>query len=221
MDTLQWYALLKGYLAPVHIVVGAWILIAGAWQMIAKKGTEIHRRIGNGYLWGMYISFLTSFPLSILSENYFLATIGLFSLYLAHSGKRMLAIGKANRVSALDKASILFFAFSVVWMMLITLYLALENKMVGAIILGMFTGIFVRLVWKDVRFILLGEDVKVYVNAQNRVKHHLGRMIGSYIAATTAFLVNVEPLPHPILNWLLPTIIGLLFIRSALRKQQA
>lgn len=215
---MQWYVQLKLYMGPVHIAVGAWILIAGAWQMIAPKGTQLHRRMGNSYLWGMYISFLTSFPLSMLSENYFLATIGLFSLYLADSGKRMLLIGNTNRVSALDRAGILFFAFSVVWMMLITLYLALENKWTGAFILGIFTGIFLRLVWKDVRFILLGEDLKLYVNAQNRVKHHLGRMIGSYIAATTAFLVNVQPLPHPLLNWLLPTVVGLLFIRVSLRK---
>jgi hypothetical protein len=37
-------------------------------------------------------------------------------------------------------------------------------------------------------------------------------MVGSYIAAVTAFLANVQPFGNTFLNWLLPTGIGTAFI---------
>jgi len=46
---------------------------------------------------------------------------------------------------------------------------------------------------------------------------HIGKISGGYIAAFTAFLITNQVLPS-IVGWLLPTVLGSVFIAYWLRK---
>jgi hypothetical protein len=50
------------------------------------------------------------------------------------------------------------------------------------------------------------------------LRRHIGMAIGSYIAATTAFLVNNITFNPAWVLWILPTIIGTLLISKVLNK---
>jgi len=78
----------------------------------------------------------------------------------------------------------------------------------------------------DCHFAIIGiifsiRDLRLYRNP-NKLKEawlkiHLGKMIGAYISATTAFVVVNEFFPS-IYGWFIPGIVGGLFITYWIRK---
>ena len=71
--------------------------------------------------------------------------------------------------------------------------------------------------------IFLATDIKNFIKGPKEKMHwwftHLGSMSGSYIAATTAFLVvNIQLPQFNWTLWLLPTLIGSILIVRAIRK---
>ena len=66
-------------------------------------------------------------------------------------------------------------------------------------------------------------DLRLYRNLKKlrsaRLRLHIGKMTGAYIASVTAFLVVNELLPY-YLNWLLPTILGSIYISYWTRKMK-
>jgi uncharacterized membrane protein len=215
MDTLE---LLRLWVKPVHVYIGAIILLCGLLQILMRKSGKVHRTVGKIYVASMLISFLTSFPLSILAQNYFLATIGLFSFHMAFTGARIAAGRRRGHWELTDKAAAILFALSAFWMIAVVFMMAFHEHYEFAVILGVFFGIFSNMAFRDAYYMILKNDVSKYLTPKTWIMHHIGRMIGSYIAAITAFLVNVQPFGQNIINWLLPTLLGVLVMRYFMKK---
>lgn len=192
-----------------HIACGALLLILGLIQIALRKGGNRHRKLGNGYvvlmLW-VCMSALFISAQKILEINsaghVFLFVIALFSQYAVFSGFLM-AKFKSNRNIFLGKVLVVYGWLVAALLLLLTF--AFWNG------LGWICAVFTLLQLAGVV-----QDTKYYFFKSSNLKNgdlfwlfsHAGRMMGSYIAAVTAFLVNVVHCPYPLVLWLGPTVIG-------------
>lgn len=206
-----------GLLIYSHILTGALVLVLGLYQLISEKGSSGHRRAGRIYLLLMWWTGISAAMVSVyrifFESNYsfaFLFVIALFSIYLVTSGLLHVVVksgdaGKSGAILAgMGKTIALVMAGVAVFLVIRTAYIA-------ALVLAVFTTIqwlitrsdhriLVRKKW-DPRF---GEKTWFYT--------HLSRMIASYIAATTAFLVNAVDSGPELVRWLGPSVAGTLLI---------
>ena len=194
-----------------HAALGGIALIAGTFLLFLKKGTARHKLLGRVFYFAMLISCMLSLVISALPGHHspFLFSIGIFSIYLILTGKRAVNYRKKTQKDlGVDKA--------ISWVMIVTgiamifgypLYSGSFN-----VILGVF-GL--------IGLLLSGRDLYLYKDIQELKKRglrlHIGKMMGGYIAAFTAFFVVNEVLPGMI-GWFLPSILGSICIRYFLRK---
>jgi uncharacterized membrane protein len=208
IDILKW----------IHIVGGGLLLGLGLVQLILPKHGKRHRNLGLIYVQTMIIVCVTALYISshrmMNGFNFgslFLFSIGLFSLYGVVSGY-LLGKFKTRRNVFLGKAVVVYGVLTSA--VLLTIAFKFWSA-VGPICLVF--GVFQ--VMGTVR------DLVYYYMPDRAVKRgglywlfeHSGRMMGSYIACVTAFLVNVVQCPYPIVLWLGPTVIGtsLIFLFNA------
>ena len=194
-----------------HAALGGIALVAGTFLLLLKKGTPRHRLLGRGFHFTMLFSCILSLGISVLPNHYspFLFSIGIFSIYLLLTGKRAISYRKkSNKDLGFDKALSWGMIVTAIAMMIgYPLYSGSFN-----IILGVFGFIGLLLSGRD---LYLYKDVQEMKNRGLRL--HIGKMMGGYIAAFTAFLVVNEVFPGMI-GWFLPSILGTIYIRYSLRK---
>lgn len=193
---------------PVHVALGMVILLTGLAQLLMRKGGSRHRAIGRVYCVAMLFSVLTSFPSIIQDSQVFLAVLGLFSLYLSFTGYRFAVMRETGQPGIMDRTSALIFLACALGMAGFTIRLFTSANLVGGVIMSVFTLIFLSGTWTDVRHLLLKRSAGDLLSGGRWLRLHIGRILGSYIAAVTAFLVNVQPFGSTLLNWLLPTAVG-------------
>tara|TARA_B110000503_G_C7128503_1_gene405768 strand:- start:673 stop:1350 length:678 start_codon:yes stop_codon:yes gene_type:complete len=202
------------YILYFHVFSGGISLLSGILAILTKKGSKNHIINGKIYFYGMLSVVVTVLIVASFRGNLFLQTIAIFSFYMAFTGKRVLRNKKEIMVSRLD------WGFNLISMAcgFYMLYLVAINfgriGFAGAIpMLLIFGGL---LTWMTVQ-----DAIKMW--KKNWVKNdwlytHIGRMGGSFIATTTAFLlinIRIEPLW---LIWLAPTLIGSPLIAAAIGK---
>lgn len=195
-------------LLTVHIIGGAVGLTFGTINLIAKKGTRIHKLFGKIFSFCMIATGLSALLLSIIHPNYFLFMVGILTIYLVGSGHRYIylkMLGKNPRVGLIDwtlsgamlVAGIVFFVIGtrLLW----------SNNLFGCvfIVFGVIGLLFVKRDYANYRGKVLNNNYWILA--------HLQRMTGGYIAALTAFLVvNHHYFPKEIpgfVMWLLPTAV--------------
>ncbi|MBL4709836.1 MAG: hypothetical protein JKY48_15495 [Flavobacteriales bacterium] len=202
------------YILYFHAFSGGIALLSGIIAILTKKGSKSHTTSGEIYFYGMLSVVVTGLIVASFRGNIFLQTIAIFSFYMAFTGKRILRNKKAVLSSPLD------WAFNIVSMLcgIFMLYLVAVNFVrtgfAGAIpMLFIFGGL---LTWMTVQ-----DAIKMW--KKNWVKNewlftHIGRMGGSFIATSTAFiLTNIHFEPQWIV-WLAPTLIGSPLMAIAIRK---
>lgn len=209
-------------LLGVHIVSGGGAFVLAPLALVTAKGGRAHRRWGAIYFWCMAGVASTALIMAIWRPILFLALIAIFSFYTAFGAYRVLVQKAAWKgqsvVGALDwAAAILCFGacvalvlFGVCWPELI------QNLRIPAVVFG-----------------LVG--IRISARAMWRFTHppiekmfwwyiHLQGMIGSYIAAWTAFsLVTLGPLLHGAWwLWLVPISVGLpaILVTTAYYRQK-
>jgi hypothetical protein len=127
----------------------------------------------------------------------FLLLIAIFSYYPTYNGYRRIRDKALFRPMITDK---LVYGISGLFSIGMAIYsIAFSN-----IIMGVFTVIFIA---------GLARDLKLYTQKAKPIKtyllSHIGNMLGSYIAAVTAFVVvNYSGHISPLILWLGPTVIG-------------
>jgi uncharacterized membrane protein len=177
----------------VHVLAGAVALVVAPIALMTVKGGPTHRRWGKVYFWAMAVVAATAIVVGFWRSILFLVLTAVFSFYAALSGYRVLYRKRPDlgqRPSALDwTAAAITLAASA----------TLELSTV-AIAFG-FVGLFIA-----------GFDVLRFARppADKRAwwYKHMANMIGSYIAAVTAFsVVNFHVLPTTV-RWLWPTMVG-------------
>jgi hypothetical protein len=190
----------------LHIAAGTLALCVAPGAMLTIKGGLAHRRWGKLYFWSMAVTALTAVLLALWRPTVFLALLALFSFYMAFAGYRALFRKRPDRG---DKATALDWAAA-------TITLAASIGMIvqgisASVTVGQPLGM-VPMVFGALGVVLAGKDLREFRHPpSDRTAwwfSHMGGMLGSYIAAMTAFsVVNFEFLPTAV-RWLWPTAVG-------------
>jgi uncharacterized membrane protein len=190
MDTL--YKVLLSF----HAAGGFASLVVGIIAFIFTKGGKNHKIAGKIYFWGMMLVIATAISMNAIQPNTFLFYIALFTLYLVYGGVRSV---KNKNLQPKPFDVIFFFGGTIIS------FLMLYTKQ---IVLIVFAGLFISILYQDLRIYLLLKR-KTEVPKKQWLLRHIGLMSGSYIATSTAFLtVNFRELELFWVPWLLPSMIG-------------
>ena len=158
----------------------------------------------------MLFSAITALIISFIPqhESPFLFAIGIFSSYFIITGYRALRFKKNIPKLVVDK--LISWTMIVTGLCMVLLPIILSQKI--NIIMSVFGIVGLVFAVRELQLFTDQEKLK-----GNWLKLHLGKMIGGYIAATTAFLVvnNVFPSFY---GWFIPGIVGGLYITYWIRK---
>jgi hypothetical protein len=191
----------------VHIAAGFSSFLLAPVALATAKGGEQHKRWGMVYLWSMGVVAATALPMALYRPVLFLALVAVFSFYLAFSGyraTRLKELARGGSAAPIDWiAAVICFSTSACLAGFGAFRPAWVQRMgIVAIVFG-FIGMRAAAVemWSFVR--KPAEKMFWWYT-------HLGNMIGSYIAAWTAFSVTTLPriFGNHMLLWLWPTAVG-------------
>ena len=190
----------------VHILAGTVALIVAPIALMTVKGGPTHRRWGKVYFWAMGVVAMTAVVVAYWRNIPFLMLTAVFSFYMALSGYRVLYLKRPDlgqRPAALDwiAAGITLVASATLVTLGITKPTPRFQELSKVAIVFGFIGL--TLSGLDIlRFFRPPADKRAWWYK------HMANMIGSYIAAVTAFsVVNLHSLPTTV-RWLWPTAIG-------------
>lgn len=200
----------------IHIIGGATSLLSGLVAMLTQKGGRPHRLAGKIYFGGMTAVFIGAVVVAIAHRNDFLLMVGFFSYYMTVRGYRILSLKKLDRGQKFAPLDWIIISVSAIFIF------TLITWGVWAWMQGSGMGI-VGLVFGLIGLTFLVNDIKSYVNPPTERMHwwytHISSMGGSYIAATTAFIVVNIQLPHyQWVLWIIPSVIGGVLIGRTIRK---
>ncbi len=198
------------FFLAIHITAGSGAFLVAPLALVTAKGGKAHRLWGNIYFRCMAIVASTALVMAAYRPILFLALVAIFSFYAAFTAYRVLGQKAAwegkSVVGGLDwAAAILCFAASAALALLGAIRPDfVQNLRIPAIVFGAIgMRISARAMW---RFTHPPTEKMFWWYA------HLQGMIGSYIAAWTAFcLVTIGPLLRgkaQVSLWLLPVSIG-------------
>jgi len=198
----------------IHIAGGGLSLLLGLYIVLVKKGNNTHRVIGKIYFIAMLVAAVVSLPMAFLHPNYFLFLIGIFTSYMLLTGTRYLKKKTIKDVKPVDwllTVVMLLFGVSFIGF---GIYHIVSGQTFG-VVFCVFGGLGLLFAYQD----------RVNFQGKSKVKNfflttHLQRMMGSYIASVTAFLVVNNTILPGIVVWLLPTVCLVPLITRWSRKYQ-
>ncbi|MEM6629975.1 MAG: hypothetical protein AAF694_09910 [Bacteroidota bacterium] len=195
----------------IHAALGGIALLMGTLILFLKKGTKRHKQLGRIFFNAMLVSCVLSLVISMLPEHHnpFLFSIGVFSIYLIVTGRRAIKYRKLSAQGLLyDKV--------LSWAMVITGFAMIVGPLLRSGSINI-----VLLVFGLIGLLFSGRDLLYYRDLKKLkqlwLRLHIGKIMGGYIAAVTAFLVVNEVIPG-IWVWIVPSILGSVYIRYSLRK---
>lgn len=199
----------------IHIAAGSVGLFTGTMNIIRKKGDQLHKKVGVFFFYGMLINGFAGLLMSLIHTNQFLLIIAVFSIYMVSTGQRYLSLKQLNKgqkpqtIDWILSSAMLLFGIG---FLLFGGYLVFNKNYFGTVLL----------VFGMISVLMVLQDFKNY-QGKNPIKNfwllvHIQRMIGGYIAATTAFLVVNNTILPSVLAWLLPTVILIPLILKWSRK---
>jgi len=194
----------------IHASFGGLALLFGAIALFSKKGSRVHKKSGILFFYTMLVSAFMALVIANIPnhESLFLILIGIFSTYFLVGGYRCLNYKKKDSNLVIDKV--------IAWSMLVTAI----GMIIIPIILNKEINI-VLAVFGIVGLIFSIRDVSLYKKRDKLkkvwLKLHVGKMMGGYISAVTAFMVVNEFLPGAY-GWFLPGLIGGIYISYWMRK---
>jgi len=188
----------------IHAGFGGVALAAGGLALVFTKGTTAHKRSGKVFYYTMLFSALVAIVIAVLPdhESPFLFSIGVFSTYFLLSGYRSLNFKRAKFNVRVDK--VLAYMIILTGVTMISYPLVLNGKL--NIILCVFGAIGLIFGFRDLSIFKDSQRLR-----RDWKKLHLGKMLGGYIAAVSAFFVVNTVLPG-IWNWFVPGIVGGVYI---------
>lgn len=212
--------LIFNFFLLIHILSGAVGLLSGLINIIQPKGNKRHKFIGRIFFVSMIIVGISSLILSYINPNYFLFIMGVFTLYMVVSAQRYLKHKRPRtHFSQLTDWIITMTMLAVCLIFLgLGVWLLIQSNMFGIVFLT-FGGLSLMFISQDIRYLKKRSKIKNYW-----LLAHLQRMVGSFIAALTAFLVvNAQYFPEQIPSlvfWLVPTIVLTPFIVKWSKKHR-
>ncbi|WP_367605735.1 hypothetical protein [Legionella sp. W05-934-2] len=187
-------------LLAIHIVFGLIAIVASLIALSSKKGASLHRRVGKLFMIAMLGIFITALPMSLMTNNWFLLCVALFSFYISLSGWRY-AIRRYLPAQLWEKViSIIMILVSIT--MLSASIVSWQQGGYKPIVFAVFGLICLRFSISDM---LLYRKMK-YPKFERLVRH-VGGMIGGTIAVFTAVLVTNFTYQPAWVLWIAPTVI--------------
>lgn len=206
-------------LLTLHIIGGGAGLIFGTIAAVVKKGSRPHLISGIVFFWGMLIASVSALILSWLPghENQFLFAVGGFTLYMIISGYRIVVLKRRSKTTQtkffIIDYLITFFGYSFTIFLLTQSVKGLLHGNTFSVVPGVFGLICLSYVALDTKLLLGKTTVKsIWMYS------HIVRMMGAMIASYTAFLVVNVQIEMQWILWLLPSVIGGIFISVFIRK---
>lgn len=181
--------------------------MAGLVALTTTKGRRLHKVAGKTYLGFMLLAVIAALVMCSLKPNSFLFSIDVFTLYMMFTGWRALH----NR-----KFIALWFDWVACIVAMITGAWMIAQLEIVLIIFGSITAL---MGLQD--YILFYRSRSIPPKKVSWLQMHIGRMTGSYIATTTAFLVVNIQLPPMWIIWLGPTLLGTMLIIYYTRKYKS
>lgn len=205
-------------LVIIHVIAGAGSLIFGAIAFSLRKNTPKHKPIGKIYFWCMTVVFITAMIVSVAKSLLFLFLIGIFSYYstiIAYRSLRLKNLHKGQKPLKIDWFIEITAGLTFLGMVALGILVFIKNQSYAGLIPLIF-GVFGLLsVRTNIKLLTQKPKETLYW-----LKKHIGHMMGSYIGALTAFLVNqTEYIPiNSTLLWFLPTLIIVPVMRIEMKK---
>ncbi len=197
-------ATLIKFLIYSHVVAGAISLISAPVSMAVFKGGNVHRIAGKIFFWSMVYIFVSAIILGTYHWKPFLLMVSVLSFYLVYSGYRtvyqkQIHPGKGARWYDWTVAALcgIFMLCFLIW----SIDLVVNGTNAILIVFFSVGGLFS--IFTEVKRYLRKPDAK-----HSWLFNHIGRMVGGFIAAVTAFSTNVLSFLPGLAQWLWPTLIG-------------
>ncbi|TCI84872.1 DUF2306 domain-containing protein [Tenacibaculum sp. M341] len=194
----------------IHASFGGIALVSGLISMIAKKGEKMHKKSGLLFYYSMMLCGISAMIIAVLPnhENPFLFAIGIFSSYFVLTGNRVLNFKNKNLNLSIDKY--ISITMIITGILMIFLPILVSNSI--NIVLVVFAIIGIVFSIRDLILYTKPKQLK-----KSWLKLHLGKMIGGYISASTAFIVVNNFFPS-FYGWFIPSIIGSFLIAYWMKK---
>ena len=211
----DWATYLRVLLA-LHIACGAVAFVCAPVALATAKGGKTHRRWGKIYFWAMAGVAVTALILSFALPVFFLAMVAVFSFYSAFAGYRILSLKDmytGARPKAVDWAAAVVTVLSSFLLFLMGFFKP-ELMGVGVVQVAGHTVSIVSVVFGIIGMSMGLGSIAGFLKPPTEKMFwwfdHMQGMIGSYIAALTAFsAVNLTRWYGAAWwVWLWPTIIG-------------
>jgi len=211
----EWATYLR-ILLGLHISCGIVAFVCAPIALVAAKGAKTHRRFGKIYFWAMAGVAVTALALSFLLPVYFLAMVAVFSFYSAFAAYRILYLKdmyKGGRPKPVDWAAAVVTVLSS-FLLCVMGFWQPEMMHVGLVHVAGHTVSIVSIVFGFIGMRMGVGSLSGFMKPPKEKMFwwfdHLQGMIGSYIAAMTAF--SAVNLSHWFgaawWVWLWPTIVG-------------
>lgn len=202
----------------IHVCAGILALIFGAIAFGLRKNTPKHKPIGRIYFYCMSVIFVTGIFLSIVRATLFFFFIAIFTYYttvMAYRSLRLKNIHKGQKYLWFDWFIQVIAGLTFMGLSVIGILIYINHHSSNALIPLTFGAMGLFGVYRNIRRMIAGPKETNYW-----LKIHIGNMIGSYIGAITAFIVNQSGhIPvNPVILWLGPTLIILPVMISELKK---
>lgn len=181
----------------IHIAAGSIALITGAFDLVAPKGGLRHRWAGRIFAFSMYAVALSALILSAVIGSAFFFCLGIFTFYMTWNGQRA-AKFRTVELRRIDMLILLIGVLNTAAMFLLGNPILIGLGILSAVLIS-----------GEIRMLLrVHKDRTAPRNAW--LRRHIGMIIGSYIATSTAFLVvnSSSDLWPAWLPWALPSMIG-------------
>lgn len=186
-----------------HVLAGFTALVTGLIAIAAEKGKPLHNRNGVIYYWSMAGVFVTAVLLFALKPleirlHFFLA-VAVASFYQTFTGRRTLGRKKPGTGPArLDWLALGLVAAFGLLCIGYGVWLGLKGDWFMTALFGFFANLCLGSAWGDYRLF----SGKVQTEKGGWLLVHIARMMGSYSATVTAFLVNMSGrLPEGTPQW--------------------
>jgi hypothetical protein len=189
----------------LHIASGLTGLASGTLALFISKNGNQHKQAGNTFFFAMVGVFISSLYMSLVKGHWFLLCVGIFSFYLAASGKRMLAFKSLrsfeNGPALADHLLGIGGILSGLGLWVLSILLLTQGNTFGV----------VPLVFGTLSVFLATRGYRMFWNPPTQKSHwaiaHGTRMGGAYAAMVTAFIVVNIQIEQQWILWLMPTVI--------------
>ncbi len=195
----------------IHSLLGVIVFTTGLSQILLKKGGTTHRIVGQIYLYAWLVLLISGAYLGGL----LITIIGVFGFYFALTGSRIGHL-KSNVITIFEKSVFAIGGLVAISMLYYAITLFLKGEKSYSIIFTVFGGLFLFQTAQDIAKYILGKPLKKQIYGKSDwYFEHLTRMCISFIAAVTAFTSIQNLFKNNTLNFLMPTVVGIILINFA------